>query len=78
MLLNPNLFYLYLFGSCSYGFLRKKNQLYNELLLTNNQKYNLLIYSLLVGPFRFPINIIYDAGLLRYNHSNKYIKYMNN
>lgn len=77
MLLNPKSFYLYIIGSTSYGFLRKKNQINNKLL-TNNQKYSLLIYSFLVGPIRFPINILYDAKIIRYNHQNKYIKYLNN
>jgi hypothetical protein len=77
MLLYNRPFYLYVLGSSSYGYIRKQNQLYNEIL-PYNKRISLLIYSFISGTIRFPLNILYDVGILRYNHSNKYIKYINN
>jgi hypothetical protein len=77
MLLYNRPFYLYILGSSSYGYIRKRNQLYNEIL-SYNKRISLLIYSFIMGSIRFPLNILYDARILRYNHSNKYIKYMHN
>jgi len=77
MLLYNRPFYLYVLVSSSYGLIRKRNQLYNEIL-PYNKRICLLIYSFITGSIKFPLNILYDTGILRYNHSNKYIKYINN
>jgi hypothetical protein len=64
MLLNHKPLY-YILGS----------QLNNHIFI-NKQQISLLIYSFIVGPIRFPLNILFDAKILRYNHQNKYIKYI--
>jgi hypothetical protein len=74
---NSKNIYLYLITTSLYGYFRKKTQIYYDTL-NNTEQYKLLFYSFIVGPIRFPTNILYDFKLIHYNHPNKYIKYLNN